>query len=235
MKRAALLPALLLVCAPAGARPAKGPAFPDKNLAAAVQSALRLPKPEFKDEDLAKLNILEADGKGIKDLTGLEKCKNLLQVKLARNQVSDLKPIKDLPILQSLHLDSNQVSDLTPLAGLVKLQYLKLSNNKVSGDWAGFAQSAIEQDNPGCVAVASVGCGADSNPSPRGVILTALPCPSMRKVPSPAATNLPSTMPIRSSSSAVAKLGTPARSERRIIAEPSVQPIPTGPLPSAPE
>jgi hypothetical protein len=43
-----------------------------------------------------------------------------------------------------------------------------LSNNKVSGDWAGFAQTAIEQDNPGCIALASVGCGADSNPSPRG-------------------------------------------------------------------
>ena len=43
-----------------------------------------------------------------------------------------------------------------------------LSHNKVSGDWAGFAQAAIEQDNPGCIAVASVGCGADSNPSPRG-------------------------------------------------------------------
>jgi putative membrane-bound dehydrogenase-like protein len=40
-----------------------------------------------------------------------------------------------------------------------------LSNNKVSGDWAGFAQEAIEDDNPGAVALCSVGCGADSNPS----------------------------------------------------------------------
>ncbi|HTD85562.1 MAG TPA: dehydrogenase, partial [Candidatus Binatia bacterium] len=39
-----------------------------------------------------------------------------------------------------------------------------LSHNKVSGDWAGFAQEAIEQDHSGCMAVASVGCGADSNP-----------------------------------------------------------------------
>ena len=43
-----------------------------------------------------------------------------------------------------------------------------LSHNKVGGDWAGYAQSTIEQDHPGCVALASVGCGADSNPSPRG-------------------------------------------------------------------
>jgi putative membrane-bound dehydrogenase-like protein len=40
-----------------------------------------------------------------------------------------------------------------------------LSNNKVSGDWAGFAQEAIEDDCPGAVALCSVGCGADSNPN----------------------------------------------------------------------
>lgn len=40
-----------------------------------------------------------------------------------------------------------------------------LSHNKVSGDWAGYAQEAIEHDHSGCVAIASVGCGADSNPS----------------------------------------------------------------------
>ncbi len=40
-----------------------------------------------------------------------------------------------------------------------------LSNNKVSGDWAGFAQGAIEQEYPGAVALVSIGCGADQNPS----------------------------------------------------------------------
>jgi hypothetical protein len=40
-----------------------------------------------------------------------------------------------------------------------------LSHNKISGDWAGYAQQTVEQDHPGCVALASVGCGADSNPS----------------------------------------------------------------------
>ena len=40
-----------------------------------------------------------------------------------------------------------------------------LSDNKVSGDWAGFAQEAIQRDFPGAVALCSVGCGADSNPS----------------------------------------------------------------------
>src|SRR5437899_1789651 len=43
-----------------------------------------------------------------------------------------------------------------------------LSNNKISGDWAGFAQEAIQDDFPGAVALVSIGCGADANPEPRG-------------------------------------------------------------------
>ena len=36
--------------------------------------------------------------------------------------------------------------------------------NKIDGDWAGYAQDAIETDHPGCIAMTSIGCGADSNP-----------------------------------------------------------------------
>ncbi len=40
-----------------------------------------------------------------------------------------------------------------------------LSENRISGDWAGYAQSTIEKLHPGCVALVSIGCGADANPS----------------------------------------------------------------------
>lgn len=40
-----------------------------------------------------------------------------------------------------------------------------LSDNKISGDWAGFAQHRVQEFFPGVVALASVGCGADSNPA----------------------------------------------------------------------
>jgi neutral ceramidase len=40
--------------------------------------------------------------------------------------------------------------------------------NKVCGDWAGFAQEALERDHPGAVALITIGCGADANPRPRG-------------------------------------------------------------------
>ena len=39
--------------------------------------------------------------------------------------------------------------------------------NTISGDWAGFAQEAVEHDHPGAIAMTAIGCGADANPSPR--------------------------------------------------------------------
>ncbi|HUR46722.1 MAG TPA: PVC-type heme-binding CxxCH protein [Candidatus Saccharimonadales bacterium] len=40
-----------------------------------------------------------------------------------------------------------------------------LSHNKISGDWLGYAMEEVQQKFPGAIALASVGCGADSNPS----------------------------------------------------------------------
>src|SRR5215510_2116408 len=87
---------LLLAAAPA---PAASP-FKDKALEAAVQAALRLPKPDFKDDDLAKLSVLDISGKGVKDLTGLEKCKGLAQLKATKNEIAKLDALKDMPVLQ---------------------------------------------------------------------------------------------------------------------------------------
>ena len=44
-----------------------------------------------------------------------------------------------------------------------------LSDDMISGDWAGYAMKHIQRRNPGCTALISVGCGADSNP--RGGVL----------------------------------------------------------------
>jgi putative membrane-bound dehydrogenase-like protein len=40
--------------------------------------------------------------------------------------------------------------------------------NRVCGDWAGYAQEYIERENPGALAMITIGCGADANPFPRG-------------------------------------------------------------------
>jgi hypothetical protein len=57
------------------------------------------------------------------------------------------------------------------LSGAVRAIYFSyachcvvLSNNKISGDWAGFSQESVQSMFPGAIALASLGCGADSNP-----------------------------------------------------------------------
>ena len=71
-----------------------------------------------------------------------------------------------LPVLKAesadgrlLALVANYACHCTTLGGEV---------NHVCGDWAGYAQEAIEREAPGAMALVTIGCGADSNPSPRG-------------------------------------------------------------------
>ena len=45
--------------------------------------------------------------------------------------------------------------------------------NRIHGDWAGYAQTEIEKRHPGATAMVSIGCGADSNPNPRGELALA--------------------------------------------------------------
>jgi hypothetical protein len=40
--------------------------------------------------------------------------------------------------------------------------------NAIHGDWIGEAQQVIESNHPGVTAMIAIGCGADSNPFPRG-------------------------------------------------------------------
>jgi hypothetical protein len=126
-----LLPGLLLTTTLRAADPPAGP-FPDKKLEAAVRSALRDPKGALTDEMLHNLFVLEAPGKEITDLTGLEKCKNLSLIKLSKNQIADIAPLKELTNLQSLDLAGNKITDAAPLAGLTKLQYVELSDNQIT-------------------------------------------------------------------------------------------------------
>src|SRR5947209_8990314 len=126
----AALPALL-VAGLAGRAVAAGP-FPDKNLEEAVRAVLQDPKGDLTDAKLsADVFILETT-KEVRNLAGLEKCKNLAQLKAPKGQVADLTPLKGLTNLQSLDLSGNKITDLAPLAGLTRLQYLELSNNQIA-------------------------------------------------------------------------------------------------------
>ncbi|MFN0055869.1 MAG: leucine-rich repeat domain-containing protein [Planctomycetales bacterium] len=109
--------------------------IPDKALEAVVRSVIFEKKDktdELTDDDLKKVFILKGKGKGIKDLTGLEKCPNLLELDLAKNEIENVAPLKDIKNLQSLDLSKNKIADAAPLGNNVALQYLELSDNQIS-------------------------------------------------------------------------------------------------------
>ena len=78
------------------------------------------------------LQELDAVGRGIFDLTGLEALKSLFTLRLGSNGVSDLKPLAGLPLLFELDLRDNLVSDISPLVGLAQLYRLDLDRNPLS-------------------------------------------------------------------------------------------------------
>jgi internalin A len=111
---------------------ADGPIFPDKNLEAAVRKQVFGNPEQLTAEEISKLSTLNLKGKGIRDLTGMEKCTHLAALDAADNQIADLGPLKGLSELQTVTLSNNKIQDLTPLGELTRLQYIELTGNEVS-------------------------------------------------------------------------------------------------------
>ena len=107
--------------------------IPDPNLRAAISEALgKAPGAPITAEEMETLEVIDAEGKDISDLTGLEFATNIYFIKLSDNNISDLSTIAGLTRLQFLGFDENRVSDLSPLAGLSNLNNLSFAHNQVS-------------------------------------------------------------------------------------------------------
>lgn len=70
--------------------------FPDPNLEAMIRDAINKPEGAIYAADLVELKSLEAPGKGIKDITGLEYSTNLQTLDLFFNQITDVSPLSGL-------------------------------------------------------------------------------------------------------------------------------------------
>ena len=107
--------------------------IPDANLAAAIRESIGLaPGSPITKLDMLSLGILNAPGKQIMDLTGLEHATNLGRVFLHENQIADITPFKGLTRIRSLVLAKNKITDISPLAGSTRLNTLSLFRNGIS-------------------------------------------------------------------------------------------------------
>ena len=107
--------------------------IPDPNLRAAIAETLsKSPNAPITVEEMERLGKLDAQNRGIRDLTGLQFATNLSRLYLKDNRISDLSPIAGLINLRDLKLDYNLISDISPLRGLQNLIELDIVGNRVS-------------------------------------------------------------------------------------------------------
>ena len=109
--------------------------MPDPELRAAIREELGLPATASLTKDnIQELERLNAEGRGVTDLKGLEFARNLGHLHLGDegNYVTDLRPLAMLTSLTNLNVGANQVADLRPLATLTNLTGLSLWNNQVT-------------------------------------------------------------------------------------------------------
>ena len=107
----------------------KAVSIPDANLAAAIRQEIGN---SITTHTLLNLTQLEAPGRGIKNLTGLQHARNLKVLSLYTNEISDISALAGLTQLTELVLRSNSITDLAPLAGLTQLTGLELEGNNIS-------------------------------------------------------------------------------------------------------
>ncbi|MBT4497096.1 MAG: hypothetical protein HOC74_05205, partial [Gemmatimonadetes bacterium] len=105
--------------------------FADAGLEGAVRAALEKPEGSLAKEELLALKELDAGGREIADLSGIEWLEDLQILVLKDNRIADLSLLAELDRLQFLDLDNNRVRDISPLSGLTHLEGIILDNNEV--------------------------------------------------------------------------------------------------------
>ncbi|RKU36051.1 hypothetical protein C6496_14260 [Candidatus Poribacteria bacterium] len=108
--------------------------IPDVNLRTVIEEALgKASGAPITAEEMATLDQLIAEDKGISDLTGLEFATNIRQkLHIGSNSISDLSPLAGLINLGSINISNNEISDLSPLEGLKSLENFLSWNNPFS-------------------------------------------------------------------------------------------------------
>ena len=107
-------------------------AVPDTSLKRAIRDTLSLPQTEpLTRRQMLHLLELDAQNKGVTDLTGLEYAAELRELRLCDNQIHDLRPLEGLIRLETLTLCANLLNDISRLAGLTQLRVLDLKDNMI--------------------------------------------------------------------------------------------------------
>ena len=85
--------------------------FEDRGLERAVRAKLDNQHMNIHKSDLLTITELDASGRSIESLKGIEQLRKLVSLDLADNRVKDLSPLAELGSLRELNLKDNQIMD----------------------------------------------------------------------------------------------------------------------------
>ncbi|MFT8313987.1 MAG: Ig-like domain-containing protein [Clostridium sp.] len=120
--------------------------FKDENLEQVIRDTLKKPTGNIYKSDVQTIKVLNADGKFIKDISGIRNLSNLTELYLGyalvypsassttsyitfSNSISNTDELKELKNLQYLNLNGNNITNVDALKNLSNLQYLDLGSN----------------------------------------------------------------------------------------------------------
>ncbi len=110
--------------------------FADAGLEAAVRAKLGIPQRPISRTELLQISRLDASGRKIARLEGIEYLRQLVVLNLAHNRLQDVSPLRTLRKLRDLDLSKNHLSSLKSvgcesLVGL-RLRRLDLGHNRIA-------------------------------------------------------------------------------------------------------
>ena len=109
--------------------------IPDAGLAAAIRKHFDYPpQKQITSFDMARLPYLNANNRGISDLTGLEHAVAIAYLNISQNNVQDFTPILALPELRKIDIAFNPIKDLTQVSELTQLTRLVAGGNQSLDD-----------------------------------------------------------------------------------------------------
>ena len=113
--------------------PIEGVYIPDPNLRTVIEEILgKASGATITTEDMARLTRIDAQEKGISDLTGLEHAIRLERIEFQHNSISDLSPLAGLVRMNNIKLRGNNIADVSPLARLINVDWLGLEENAIT-------------------------------------------------------------------------------------------------------
>ena len=121
---------------------------PDAKLADAISSSLRKRSTDvIQENDIEKMQSLNARHEGIKDLDGIQVFKNITSVQLSDNSISSIEPLRSLTSLTELNLYGNDISEVSALSSLSRLKILGLGDNNIEDVTPLSSLSSLEELN----------------------------------------------------------------------------------------